>query len=225
MLVPSTYLPSIAPLSLLAFLVTTVVVVLSSGTSEAAARYVFVVSMVLGFVVYGFWNIRKDVALQKDSTRVINENFFADVLAEGKSRAIQIVDDNLLVSGSLPSKLVYVIRDSKLVQVLTSLSSVLERNTFVELVGRMESFKRQYYKTLERYYDEVKKRVNATSFMRHDATADLQSIKQSILKYVHSLVHQLPPEKQERLFGIIDDLSTLMNDAITRLKRVYAYTQ
>lgn len=188
-------------------------VLLSRDTADAVSIWVFVVTAVVALGVYAFWNIRKEAALEKDSTRVINENFFEDLTSDN-----QIQDSHVWMSGAFPKKLVYVVRDSELVKTLTSLSSLMERRVFVELVGRMEIFKRHYYDAL-RSVKESKKPM-----LLHALVADLQAVKKSIVNYMQSLVHQIPTDKQDKLFAIIDELSMLMKEAITRIKRMYAIT-
>lgn len=190
--------------------------VLSVDTPESAAKWIFVAMAVTSFAAYALWNIRRDEASTLDNARVINGGFFEDVKNENR----QIQDDTLWLSGYLPDRLVYVIRDSKLVQVLTSVSSLLERRTFIELVARLEAFKKHYYAALEKHFDSIQS--SDILIPLYDVAADLRAMKNSILRFMHSLVHQIPPEKQAKLFEIIDEISASMQDAIKRLKKVYA---
>lgn len=219
------------PLMMVGFLLLCVVVVLvawESPRGHAPAKTVLIVVLVVGFALYGYSKVTQDITLQRDSTKVINERFFADVLGSTQStQTVQTTDDVVWMSGSLPQRLKFVTRDSRLVKTLTGISSMFDKNTFVELVARMETFKKQYYMALQQYQKDAVEggKDLGRRFVRYKAWSDLKVAKQSVEKFLQSLVHQVPASMQPTLFATIDSLSAAMQDGVARLKRMYAYVQ
>ncbi len=211
---------SVAPLTMYGFLLLCMVLVLTVRGSEAA-KVVLIVVAIGGFALYSYTRLQRDASLQKDTTRVINERFFDD-----SHNLTQTNDDVVYMSGNLPKRLRYVIRDTHLVKILTGISSMFNKTTFVELVARMEAFKKRYYTALRQYKkDLASTKETGKRFVRYEAWSDLKVIKKSIDAYMQSLVHQVPVNMQPKLFSTIDKVSGVMKDGIARLKRMYAYAQ